>query len=750
MTDYVTLTIDDRQVTVPKGTTVYKAAKELGIELPIFCYHDRMPPFGACRVCLVQVEKMAKPQTSCTLEATEGMVVRTQATAAVQAREDILEFLLINHPLDCPICDRGGECPLQDQTLKFGPEKSRFFEDKRHFEKPYALGPVLTLDRERCITCARCTRFGDIVAGDHALEFIDRGHKTEVGTADGEAPKSKFIGNTIQICPVGALTSSVYRFRARPWDNLAVESTCTLCPVGCSMVFDSRDGEIMRTRSKENGAVNDVWLCDKGWFGYEFSANAKRLSEPLIRRQGKLTPVSWAEALSFVAVKMKEAKKEGRIGALGGTTLTIEENYLLQKLMRDVLGSSNIDHRLGMPLFSLDEEGLAAGMTTEIGQLQELSHIVLLGLDITEEFPVIWLRLKEAINRGAKVWFIGHFAPEVARYFEKVTLHAPGAELHTLEANYEELKRFMKEDSALFVGRQYLATPDRKNILSELLSLEKPLNIMEGSGNSLGARFAGMHPELLPRGKRAEKSGLNAVQMLEEAASRGWDLLYAVGCDIASKIPSELWNKVRQNLGCLVVQDLFMTETAEAADVVLPSLSYVEKGGSFLTIESRVQKLKPGKSIHKGAYADSYTFVRIAQQLGSALVIDEPFLDGLKPGRLPVVHPQMLSRNGASTRKDGTLFATFTPKLFDQGTRMKHNPNLAQLAKAPSIGLHPSHGFKDGDRVQLQAEGRAISAVVHTSEKVAERTVVIPIGFEDLKACEFGINPLNGLPVKVN
>ncbi len=226
--------------------------------------------------------------------------------------------MLINHPLDCPICDRGGECPLQDQTLKFGPGKSRFFEEKRHFKKPLPLGPVLMLDRERCIVCARCTRFGDLIAGDHALEFIERGFKTEVGTPDGGPAESKFIGNTIMICPVGALTSEVYRFRARPWDNDQTKSTCTLCPVGCSMIFDSRDGEIMRTRSCENQDVNDIWLCDKGWFGYEFTSHPDRLQTPLIKHRDSFQTASWDEALSIIAEKIKPANRKESSQRLGG------------------------------------------------------------------------------------------------------------------------------------------------------------------------------------------------------------------------------------------------------------------------------------------------------------------------------------------------------------------------------------------------------------------------------------------------
>ena len=684
----ITLTIDDKSITVAKGTTVYNAAKTMGIELPIFCYQDRMPPFGACRVCLVEVEKMNKLQTSCTLECQEGMVVRTQAHPAVKAREEILEFLLINHPLDCPICDRGGECPLQDQALEFGPGKSRFFEEKRHFEKPLYLGPVLTLDRERCIACARCTRFGDIVAGDHALEFIDRGYRTEVGTVDGEAPKSKFIGNTIMICPVGALTSSVYRFRARPWDNFATETTCTLCPVVCSMILDSRDGEIMRTRSCEKRDVNDIWLCDKGWFGYEFSSSDKRLSEPLMRKDGQLVAVSWDDAFSFVAAKLSVAKNAA---CFGGNTLTVEENYLLQQLFRETTKSNNIDHRIGMPIFSSEDEGFSGGMQITLGEVEALDRAVILGSDITEEFPVLWLRLKQAINKGCKVLFLGHFAPEVSRYFEKTVLHAPLAELSALASHKDEIEAFLKEGtkSALFVGSQYLATPNRKAILAELLSWQlSSLNLLEGSNNSMGARFAGMHPEFGPQGQKLAAPGKSYLEVLDNASKSNWDLLYAVGCDPASKMPEHLWQKVRKNLGCLIVQDIFMTKTAQDADLILPTLSYVEKGGSFCNIEGRIQKLKPGKSIPKGIYADSYIFIRIAQKCQKTLMIDEHFLEKLKPGLLTFPRPKRLEDMPPLQSAKGPL-ATFSHALFDQGIRMQHNSQLSQLAKTPTIRIHP-------------------------------------------------------------
>lgn len=763
--EMINFTIDGRTVTVPKGTTVYTATQQLGIDIPIFCYHDRMPPFGACRVCLVEVEKMGKPQTSCTLVATEGMVVKTQSQLAVEGRKSILEFLLINHPLDCPICDKGGECPLQDQVLQFGPGESRFFEDKRRFPKPKPLGPVLMLDRERCVICARCTRFGDEIAGDHALEFQERGYRTEVCTPGGGPAESKFIGNTIQMCPVGALTSQVYRFRARPWDNQPTPSTCTLCPVGCSLFFDSRDGEIMRTRSHENKEVNDIWLCDKGWFGYEFTSNPQRLHTPWIRKNGQLQSAGWDEALSLIASKMAQFRPKGRLGALGGNPLTTEENYLFQQLMRHGAGVDHIDHRVGMPIIEIEDEVVSPGMEISIGECEQLSYAVLLGIDLTEEFPVIWLRLKQAINKGARVIFIGHFAPEIASHLQEVIVHAPGNEQEIFQQYFPEIAKMGApgKKGALFVGSQYAYSEQRQEILSEILKFQHSqpnlsFNLLEGRGNSMGARLAGMRPDLGPLGKRVVQPGLNAVQMLQAAASSGWDFLYVAGANVATQYPKQLWKEARAKLGFLVVQDLFLTETAKEADVVLPTLSYVEKGGTFINIEGRSQPLLPGKDIPQSIYSDGEIFIRIAQNLGVDLEIGPEFSANLN---LHKVQDRTASAARSHTKKNSgqpkyseALRATFAYALFDRGVRMNYNSHVRQLVKEPRARLHPVDAFKrniaEGNKISIAANGGTITAVAKIDEKVAQGAVVLPFGFPELPVHNLGVNLLNGLYVEVN
>lgn len=747
----VNLTINGTPVTVPKGTTVYHAATQLGLDVPIFCYQDRMPPFGACRVCLVEVEKMPKLQTSCTLEATEGMVVKTHSETAVQGREGILEFLLVNHPLDCPICDRGGECPLQDQALKHGPGESRFTEEKRHFTKSLPLGPVLMLDRERCIVCARCTRFGDEVAGDHALQFIDRGFRTEVGTPDGKPVESKFIGNTIMICPVGALTSQVYRFRARPWDNKPTETTCTLCPVGCSMILDSRDGDIMRTRSLENKGVNDIWMCDKGWFGYEFNASNQRLTTPLIRKNGKLEPADWEEALSLIANKLQNSNPE-KVAGLGGNPLTVEENYLFQKLIRESVGSSNVDHRIGTPIFSAEEEGLEAGMDMQIGDCENLKFVLLLGLDLTEEFPVIWLRLKQAINKGAKVIFIGHYAPEISRYFHNTITHAPGKEIETLKKHLGELKEFITGDAAIFVGSQYLHSPNRKSLLNEVSNYKKSyglkLNIMEGRGNSVGARFAGMHPEA-----KTGKKGLNSQQIFHEASKSGWDALYFAGTDPVTKLPAKLWKDIRSKLKFLIVQDLFLTDTAKEADVVLPTLSYAEKSGSFINIEGRVQKIRQGKKIDRNLRTDSEIFVILGEKLGRPLVPEQEFIDKLNNPFIKFSKYENFANSKSHTASSNGLAATFAHYLFDNGVRISHDPHLIKLSKEPLVRLNPTECFKrnlkDGDRISVKANGNTIPGKVKSDDRVPEGTAVLPLGFKQFHTQEIAGDYLNGQEVEI-
>ncbi|MGH9187248.1 MAG: 2Fe-2S iron-sulfur cluster-binding protein, partial [Acidimicrobiales bacterium] len=426
-TDVVTLTINGREITAPPGQLVIDAADAHGVYIPRFCYHPRMEPVGMCRMCIVDIDTGRGPALlpSCMINVAEGMVVDTESPATAKAQDGVLEFLLINHPLDCPVCDKGGECPLQDQAYAYGPGESRFVEEKRHFEKPIPISDLVLLDRERCILCDRCTRFAKDVAGDPLISFQDRGNETQVNTFPDHPFASYFSGNTVQICPVGALTAKPYRFRARPWDLEKLESTCTSCSVGCRIVIESSRNRVLRYQGVDADPVNWGWLCDKGRFGFEAINHEDRLGEPRVRKNGELIGTSWAEAITATSDalgKARAATDPPSLGVLGGARLTNEAAYAWTKLVKGVIGSDNVDCQLsdglpaevvlGLPRATIDQ-ACATGGT-----------VVLLAPDVREELPVLYLRLRDAVeNRGVRVIELSstdtgvtHLAAESIRY----------------------------------------------------------------------------------------------------------------------------------------------------------------------------------------------------------------------------------------------------------------------------------------------------------------------------------------------
>ena len=346
----VTLTIDGKEIQAEAGEMLIKAAQDNGVFIPRFCYHERMKPVGMCRMCLVEVEGTRGLPPACTTPVADGMVVHMQQDNVRKAQDGVLEFLLVNHPLDCPVCDRGGECPLQDQTLAFGPGESRFVEEKRHFEKPIPISDLVLLDRERCIQCARCTRFADEVAGDPLISFVDRGDQTQVLNFPDEPFASYFSGNTVQICPVGALTATPYRFKARPWDISGVETSCNACAVHCRGELQSSANRLTRFLGVDSDPVNHGWLCDKGRFGYEWVHADSRLTTPVLSRNSEPVEVSWSEAMKTVADILRDTQKQkgsDAIGLIGGARGTNESSYAWARLIKGVLGSDNADAQLG-------------------------------------------------------------------------------------------------------------------------------------------------------------------------------------------------------------------------------------------------------------------------------------------------------------------------------------------------------------------------------------------------------------------
>src|SRR5580704_17264385 len=439
--DGVKVTIDGFEITVPKGTLIIRAAEQLGIQIPRFCDHPLLAPIGACRQCLVHVEGQPKPPASCTTVCTDGMVVRTQLTSPVaeKAQRGMMELLLVNHPLDCPMCDKGGECPLQNQAMSTGQGETRFDGAKRKFPKPIALSAQVLLDRERCIQCARCTRFADEIAGDPLIELLDRGPKEQVGVAEGVPFDSYFSGNTVQICPVGALTGASYRFRARPFDLVSTPSICEHCAAGCRQRTDHRRGAVTRRLAGNDPQVNEEWNCDKGRWAFTYATQPDRLGTPLVRDEaGVLVPASWPEAVEAAAAGLLAAR--GRAGVLTGGRLTLEDAYGYAKFARLALGSNDIDMRARS--HSAEEAQFMAGQVAGRGigesyaDLELAPAVLLAGFEPEDESPIVFLRLRKAVRqRGLAVYSLAALAsPGLGRLSGVLLPAVPGAEAEALGA----------------------------------------------------------------------------------------------------------------------------------------------------------------------------------------------------------------------------------------------------------------------------------------------------------------------------
>jgi NADH-quinone oxidoreductase subunit G len=758
----VALTIDGRPVIVPQGTTVWHAAKTIGIDIPIFCYHDRMPPLGACRQCLVRVEKQPRYLTSCTLLAEQGMVVHATTPEVREAQEMILEYLLINHPLDCPICDKGGECPLQDQAYLYGPGRSRFVEPKRDFAKPVSLGPLLVLDRERCVLCWRCVRFGEIVAGDHALKGFERGFASEINTPFTEPVESKFIGNTISICPVGALTSRTYRFLSRPWDNAAVPSICNHCGLGCATWLDVRDETITRVRPREHPAVNDVWLCDLGQFGYEWVGSRDRLTRPLIRRDGALVESSWAEALDLIAAALKTSRRlgPGRVGVLGGARLSNEEAYLVRRFFREVVGTPHIDHRTDTRPGSPSLE-VPWGMRAPLEAISSSSLLLLVGCDVTEEYPIAWLWMKRAVDRGTPLCAIAPTHLEIEPYLTAALLTAPGAEGAVLAQVATGVEGRPLDEALLgaagvepaavrgladrlrtavrpmlFLGRGALEGAAGPGILGSAQRLQAAgcmVHVMRGKGNAFGAALMGLLPG---------PSGWTAPEMLRQGAAGELDVLYVAGADPATDVPdASAWTAARQNTAFVVVQDLFLTETARSADVVLPTLAYAEKDGTVCNLEWRVQRIQAAVRAPGEARGEGQVIADLARRLGvqwSTGSWQEIFEDaaaeipGLAEGA--VLSPPPLAgswpADGGLPTRPGDLVLVTGERLFDRGSMTGRSPAIAELAGTPSVWLHPSEatarGLGEGALAEVSTSHGRLVLRVRVTDRVPPGVASVP------------------------
>lgn len=626
----VSVTIDGKTVEASEGELLIAVAERHGVYIPRFCWHPRMRPVGMCRMCLVDVEgpRGWALQPACMQTVTDGMNVDTRNERVRKVQDGVLEFLLINHPLDCPVCDRGGECPLQDQTVAFGPGESRFVEEKRHFEKPIPISELVLLDRERCIQCARCTRFAEEIAGEPLIQFVERGNQIQVLTFPDQPFRSYFSGNTVQICPVGALTAKPYRFRARPWDLEQTESTCTSCAVGCRVLVQSSSDRVTRKLGIDSDPVNQGWLCDKGRFDYEAFQSERRLVAPLVRDGDGLAETTWGEALARVADGIRRALDDhgpAAVGFIGGARLPNEDAYAWGKLARAVVGTDNVDCQLGD---GLPAEVVLGLPRATIDEACSAGAVVLLAPDLREELPVLYLRLRQAaVDRGVPLIEITPAATSLSRHAAVRLGYRPGevallaralvTDTHgdvagVPAAHIEAARRLLERagDVVVVAGRPSL-TESAGSVAEALVSLAglpgaRFLPALRRA-NVHGALDMGLAPGVLPGrtslsagkdwfavawGRVPEAPGLDTAGMLAAAAEGRLRALVLIGADPLSDFPDRaLAARALAAASFVVAIDLFVTPSARQADVVLAAAGWGERAGTTTNLEGRVSRL---------------------------------------------------------------------------------------------------------------------------------------------------------------
>ncbi|NKS81788.1 NADH-quinone oxidoreductase subunit G [Prescottella equi] len=761
--DRVTLTIDGAEVTVPKGTLVIRAAEGIGIQIPRFCDHPLLDPVGACRQCLVEVEGQRKPLASCTTVATDGMVVRTQVTseAADRAQKGVMELLLINHPLDCPVCDKGGECPLQNQAMSSGRAESRFDGVKRTFPKPIPLSSEVLLDRERCVLCARCTRFSRQVAGDPMIELLERGALQQVGIADEEPFDSYFSGNTVQICPVGALTGAAYRFRARPFDLVSTPSVCEHCASGCAQRTDHRRGTVLRRLAGDDPQVNEEWNCDKGRWAFTYAREPDRLETPLVRDPGGgLRPASWPEAITVAARGLVAAT--GRAGVLVGGRATYEDAYAYAKFARVVLGTGDVDFR-ARPHSAEESAFLAShvagrGLGPEVvtyDDLENASAVVLVAFEPEEESPIVFLRLRKAVRTGRAV--ILSIAPFASRGLDKMSgrlLRAvPGDEPAILDelAGSDFLRR---PGAVIVVGERAAAVPGTLTAVAALAA-ETGARVawIPRRAGERGALEAGALAGLLPGGRpiadpEARRqvadvwnvpdlpvgSGRDTAGVLTAAASGAIGALLVGGVD-PNDLPDPRAALAGLDAADFVVSlELRHSTVTDRADVVFPVAPVAEKSGSFVDWEGRVRPFETALP-RTGALPDLRVLDAIAAEARRPLSLPDVAAARAELDRLGLWQGARVPMSGtapSATPEPGPGEAVLAGwrMLLDAGRMQDGEPFLAGTARPPVVRLSADCaaelGVREGDPVTVATDRGSVTLPLAITD-LPYRVVWLPI-----------------------
>ncbi|MGW2467682.1 NADH-quinone oxidoreductase subunit G [Streptomyces bauhiniae] len=779
--DLVSLTIDGIEISVPKGTLVIRAAEQLGIEIPRFCDHPLLDPAGACRQCIVEVEGQRKPMASCTITCTDGMVVKTQLTSPVaeKAQVGVMELLLINHPLDCPVCDKGGECPLQNQAMSHGSAESRFEGRKRTYAKPVPISTQVLLDRERCVLCARCTRFSNQVAGDPMIELIERGALQQVGTGEGDPFESYFSGNTIQICPVGALTSAAYRFRSRPFDLISSPSVCEHCSGGCAMRTDHRRGKVMRRLAANDPEVNEDWVCDKGRFAFRYAQLRDRLDTPLVRNaEGVLEPASWPEALDAAARGLGAARS--RAGVLTGGRLTVEDAYAYSKFARVALDTNDIDFRARV--HSGEEADFLAARVAGRGRdldgtgvtytaLEQAPAVLLVGFEAEEEAPGVFLRLRKAWRkRGQKVYSLAtHATRGLTKAGGTLLPAAPGTEPEWLdalaggvgleEAGTEAAQALRAEGAVIVVGERLAGVAGGLTAAARTAAATGARLVwIPRRAGERGAVEAGALPSLLPGGRPATdprareevaaawglaelpaRYGRDTQQIVEAAATGELSALVVAGVEVADLPDPARAREALDSVGFLVSLELRPSEVTERADVVLPVAAVVEKTGTFLNWEGRVRffeaALKPDQMTRRLAPSDA----RVLQMLADAMDVHL----GLPDLRTTRAEIDRLGGWTGGTATDPAHSGTVLPRpaageavlaghrlLLDLGVLQQGDEALAGTRHAAharvSAATAAEAGVKDGDALAVTGPAGTTAFPLEITE-MPDRVVWLPL-----------------------
>ena len=787
-TETVNVTIDGYEIAVPKGTLVIRAAEMIGISIPRFCDHPLLDPIGACRQCLVDIEGQRKPLASCTSVCTQGMVVKTQLTSAVaeKAQRGVMELLLINHPLDCPMCDKGGECPLQNQAVANGQGESRFLEDKREFDKPVPISTGVLLDRERCISCTRCVRTSEEIAGDDFIEFLGRGPDQYIGTATGKPFNSYFSGNTVQVCPVGALTGAAYRFKSRPFDLVSTPSVCEHCASGCLQRTDHRRGRVLRRLAGDAPLVNEEWNCDKGRWAFAYASEPDRLTTPLVRDgAGVLRPASWAAAYAEAARGLAAARDADSgpsgVGVLTGGRLTLEDAYAYAKFTRLALNTNDIDMR-ARPHSAEEEQFLAArvagcGLTVSYADLEAAPAVLLAGLEPEDESPMVFLRLRKAARKTAvAVFSVAALASAgLAKMSGTLLPTVPGTEPAMLTA----LAAGGGGDPDVARAAELLAAPGAVILVGERLAevpgaLAAVVRLGDASGAKLawiprragerGAIEAGAMPCLLPAGRwigdpkaRAEVAlswnkatlpatpGRSASAMITVAARGELGALVIAGVDVADLPDPGAALHALEATGFIVSLELRASAVTDRADVVFPVAAVAEKAGTFVNWEGRAATFDAALSL-PGVRTDLYVLGAIADEMDVHLGLPDAAAaraelaalgtwKGAKPappaaGGYGGAEPSHAwGGPGGSSPQDNTVRLATWHQLIDGGRMQDGEPYLAGTARPAVARVSPATaaaaGLSDGEKVTVTTMAGSVTVPLDVTA-MADDVVWLP------------------------